>query len=62
MAQGGLDTTVFPFLTNALNDELVALGDNVDYRFYPGANHSSVIVVSEADSLAFLNARLPSPR
>ncbi|MBK5111553.1 MAG: alpha/beta fold hydrolase [Thermoleophilia bacterium] len=62
MAQGTADTTVFPFLTNQLNDELVASGDDVDYKLYPGATHGSVVEEAEADSLTFLNARLPSSR
>ena len=62
MAQGTADTTVFPFLTDQLNGELVALGDDVDYKLYPGANHGGVVEAAEADSLAFLNERLPSSR
>ena len=48
MAQGTADTTVFPFLTDQLNGELVALGDKVDYKLYPGATHGGVVEAAEA--------------
>ncbi|MGB0120551.1 MAG: lipase family protein [Solirubrobacterales bacterium] len=60
LAQGETDTTTFPFLTDALNDELVALGDNVNYIKYPGVDHGTVLEAAKSDVAAFFNKRLPS--
>lgn len=62
LAQGTADTTTYPFLTNNLNDELVAKGDSVDYRLYEGADHGGVLDAATGDVNAFLNERLPSGR
>jgi fermentation-respiration switch protein FrsA (DUF1100 family) len=60
--QGEADTTVFPFYTNKLKDELIADGDQVTYKTYPGINHVGVVTAGEADVLAFFQARLPAAR
>ncbi len=57
--QGESDTTVFPFLTAQLKDELVGLGDQVTYKTYPGVNHVGVVTAGEADALAFFQQLLP---
>ena len=62
LAQGTNDTTTFPFLTDSLNGELVALGDSVDYRKYEGADHGGVIDAAAADSITFFESRLPGGR
>ncbi len=59
LEQGTADTTVFPFLTDQLNGELVGLGDQVTYAKYPGITHSGVVTAGEADALAFFQAHLP---
>ena len=59
LLQGSSDTTVFPFLTDKLDAELVALGDQVTYTTYPGVDHGGIPAASEAEALAFMEARLP---
>jgi pimeloyl-ACP methyl ester carboxylesterase len=56
--QGEADTTVFPVFTNKLKDELIANGDQVTYKTYPGINHVGVVTAGEADALAFFQAQL----
>jgi alpha-beta hydrolase superfamily lysophospholipase len=58
--QGESDTTVFPFLTKQLTDELVGLGDQVTYKTYPGIDHVGVVTAGEADALAFFQQMLPA--
>jgi dienelactone hydrolase len=58
--QGEADTTVFPFFTNKLKDELVGAGDQVTYKTYPGIDHVGVATAGEADALAFFEAQLPA--
>jgi pimeloyl-ACP methyl ester carboxylesterase len=60
LAQGTADTTVFPFFTDQLNGELNDLGDNVDYRTYPGVNHGAIVAAAEDDALDFFERRLPA--
>ncbi|MBK5232960.1 MAG: alpha/beta fold hydrolase [Thermoleophilia bacterium] len=62
LAQGTADTTTFQFLTDDLNDELVALGDDIDYNLYEGADHGGVLDAATDDVTTFLNNRLPSGR
>ena len=57
--QGDADTTVFPFLTDQLNGELVALGDQVTYTKYPGVDHGAIPGASAAEALAFMEGALP---
>lgn len=59
LAQGTADSTTFPFLTDALNDSLVALGDNVDYRKYEGVAHGPIVDAAQDDAMAFFESRLP---
>lgn len=60
LAQGLADTTVFPSYTNELNQQLVDLGDSVDYRTYPGVDHAEIPAAAEADAMAFFQKRLPA--
>lgn len=60
LAQGSADTTVFPFFTDQLNGELDALGDDVDYKTYPGVNHGEIVAAAEDDALDFFEQRLPA--
>ncbi|MGK2933236.1 MAG: alpha/beta hydrolase family protein [Solirubrobacterales bacterium] len=62
LAQGEDDSTTYMFLTNILNDELVAKGDTVDYRTYEGTDHSGVLDSAADDVDAFLAEWLPSGR
>jgi predicted esterase len=57
--QGESDTTVFPFLTAKLKDELIGLGNQVTYKTYPGIDHVGVVTAGEADALAFFEQLLP---
>ena len=57
--QGTADGTVFPFTTDRLNDELVALGDQVTYSKYEGVDHVGITSAAEAEALAFMEKRLP---
>jgi pimeloyl-ACP methyl ester carboxylesterase len=59
LAQGTADTTVLPALTDFLDGELRDLGDDVDYRKYPGITHSEIVAAAESDVVAFLQQRLP---
>jgi pimeloyl-ACP methyl ester carboxylesterase len=59
LLQGSADTTVFPFLTDQLNSELVALGDQVTYTTYPNVDHGGIPAASEDQALAFMEAQLP---
>lgn len=59
LAQGTADTTVLPALTDLLDGELGDLGDDVDYRKYPGVTHPEIVAAAENDVVAFLQQRLP---
>jgi pimeloyl-ACP methyl ester carboxylesterase len=60
--QGDADTTVFKIFTDQLNEELVAAGNQVIYRTYPGVGHGPVVTVGEPDALAFFQQVLPARR
>lgn len=60
LAQGLADTTVFPQFTTALNGELVANGDSVDYQTYPGVGHGEIPLVAEDQVMSFFEQRLPA--
>jgi pimeloyl-ACP methyl ester carboxylesterase len=57
--QGEADSTVLPVFTSKLKDELLALGDQVTYKTYPGTTHVGVVTAGEADALAFFEQLLP---
>ena len=57
--QGTADSTVFPFTTDQLNQELVALGDQVTYSKYEGVDHVGITSAAEAEALAFMEKQLP---
>ena len=59
MLQGTADSTVFPAYTDLLNDELVALGDQVTYSKYEGVDHVGITSAAEAEALAFMDKQLP---
>lgn len=60
LLQGAADTTVFPFLTDELDGELRAAGDDVSYKVYPGVNHAEILGAAEVDALAWMQGRLPT--
>jgi pimeloyl-ACP methyl ester carboxylesterase len=60
--QGEDDTTVFPFYTAKLRDELLAAGNQLTYKTYPGVDHVGVVTAGEADALAFFQQLLPTHR
>ncbi len=60
MLQGGADETVFPFLTDMLNTELVAGGNQVTYSTYPGVDHGGITAAAETQALEFMEAQLPT--
>ncbi len=60
--QGTADTTVLPALTSALNDQLVALGDQITYQEFPGVDHAGIPAAAEEAAMGFFEDRLPSPR
>lgn len=62
IAQGTADATVFQAFTDQLNEELVSLGDDVDYEVFPGVTHGEIPAAAEADALAFFERRLPPGR
>jgi alpha-beta hydrolase superfamily lysophospholipase len=53
--QGRSDTTVLPIFTNNLVKTLTAGGDQVTYKTYAGATHSSVVLAGAQDAAAFLS-------
>jgi predicted esterase len=60
LLQGEDDTTVFPFFTADLNNELVALGNQVTYTTYPGVDHGEIPAAAETEALQFMQSRLPA--
>lgn len=62
LAQGDADQTTFKFLTDALNGELVELGNQVDYRVFAGVNHGDILEAAEEDVMDFFETRLPVKR
>jgi len=62
LPQGDQDAVSFMFLTDQLNQELNGLGNSVDYRVYPGADHGGVLEAAKTDVMAFFQSRLPSGR
>lgn len=62
IAQGTADTTVFPFYTQKLDDELTSGGNTVRYQTYPGVNHAGIVSAAEPDVLPWFEQRLPPGR
>jgi fermentation-respiration switch protein FrsA (DUF1100 family) len=60
--QGDADTTVFRIFTDQLKDELIAAGNQVIYRTYPGVDHVGVVSAGEPSTLAFFRQMLPARR
>ena len=60
--QGDADTTVFKVFTDQLRDELIAAGNQVIYKTYPGVDHVGVVTTGEPDALAFFRQMLPARR
>ena len=59
LLQGTADGTVFPFITDMLNDELVNLGDQVTYSKYDGIDHVGIVSAAEDQALEFMEKQLP---
>lgn len=59
IAQGTADTTVFKQFTDLLADELVKLGDEVDYEIYEGVNHGDIPSAAGPAALDFYMRELP---
>ncbi|MBN8867204.1 MAG: alpha/beta fold hydrolase [Solirubrobacterales bacterium] len=62
LLQGTADTSSFKILTDQLDGELDALGDQVDYKTYQDIDHWDLVDVAQPDALAFMQQRLPSGR
>jgi len=62
LTQGTADDTTPPYLTDVLSGQLTAKGSTVDYKTYPGADHSGVLVSAHDDVMAFFASRLPGGR
>ena len=62
LIQGDKDVSVPHFVTDLLNGELCGLGNTVDYRKYPGADHDNVIPRAYPDILRWLRDRLAGRR
>jgi len=60
--QGDADTTMFKIFTDQLKDELIAAGNQVIYKTYPGIGHGGVATAGETDALAFFRQALPPRR
>ncbi|HSD25193.1 MAG TPA: alpha/beta fold hydrolase [Solirubrobacterales bacterium] len=60
--QGEADTTVFKIYTDQLKNELIAAGNQITYRTYPGVNHVGVVTTGEPDALTFFQQMLPPGR
>ena len=60
--QGDADTTVFKVFTDQLRDELIAAGNQVIYKTYPGVDHVGVVTTGGPDALAFFRQMLPARR
>jgi pimeloyl-ACP methyl ester carboxylesterase len=57
LLQGEADTTVLPAVTNALDAQLNALGDSVEYDTFPGVTHIGIINAGAADATSWLAQR-----
>lgn len=65
LLQGGRDDLVQPSWTSLLDRELCGLGDVVQYRTYPGADHESLLRAAFPDVTTWLRERLrgrPAPQ
>jgi dipeptidyl aminopeptidase/acylaminoacyl peptidase len=60
IAQGLGDTTVFPFYTDLLVNELKTSGNKVTYETFPALTHSGVVTDPAAGAvvLAWIKAQL----
>jgi pimeloyl-ACP methyl ester carboxylesterase len=58
LAQGLTDTTVLPFLTDQLDDELRARENRVRYLTYPDVEHVGIVAAADRPTRRFLRARL----
>jgi pimeloyl-ACP methyl ester carboxylesterase len=64
IAQGKADKTIPPALTEQLDQHLCAIGQQVDFRTYPGVSHDGIPAASQRDVLAWVDARFagePAP-
>jgi dipeptidyl aminopeptidase/acylaminoacyl peptidase len=58
IAQGLKDALVKPSATTDLAGKLCALGDRVDYREYPNADHGTIALAAGAQVRAWFSAAL----
>lgn len=64
IAQGTADTIIAPKTTQDFAQNLCAAGNVVQFKFYPGADHLPLVHISQADVIAWLDARVrgaPAP-
>jgi pimeloyl-ACP methyl ester carboxylesterase len=57
LAQGEADTTVPPPLTAALDRQFCAIGQQVEYKTYPGIEHIPLVRAAEPDVMAWVADR-----
>lgn len=57
LVHGDADTTLPRLLSDQLNKQLCGLGETVDYRVYPGADHSGVVPAAGPEILDWIDAR-----
>lgn len=57
VAQGAADSVIAPQVTETFVQQLCAAGNAVEFRLYPNASHAQVVSASNADVVAWLNAR-----
>ncbi|MCE7004451.1 lipase family protein [Kibdelosporangium philippinense] len=57
IGQGTADTVVYPLATQTTAQKLAAAGTNVDFRFYPGADHDTTLATALPDIIAWARAR-----
>src|SRR4051794_9770028 len=57
LVQGEADNTIPQLLSDQLDKQLCGLGQVVDYRTYPGADHTGVVAASDPDILQWVDDR-----
>lgn len=61
IAQGTADQVVYPPATRTTADQLRAVGNDVTFRFYPGADHGGVMDAAKPELLAWAAALIARP-
>lgn len=62
IAQGTADTIIAPQTSKHFAEQLCAAGNIVEFKSYPGADHLPLVHASQADVVAWLNARARGER